>query len=30
LQYADRIIEVDAGLATEITKKDLSQKLAIH
>ena len=30
LQYADRIIEVDTGLATEITKKDLSQKLAIH
>jgi putative ABC transport system ATP-binding protein len=30
LQYADRIIEVDAGRATEISKKDLSQKLALH
>lgn len=30
LQYADRIIEVDAGQATEISKSDLSQKLAIH
>lgn len=30
LQYADRIIEVDAGRATEISKTDLSQKLAIH
>lgn len=30
LQYADRIIEVEAGLATEITKKELNQKLAIH
>lgn len=30
LQYADRIIEVDAGHATEISKSDLTQKLAIH
>jgi putative ABC transport system ATP-binding protein len=30
LQYADRIIEVEAGLATEITKTELNQKLAIH
>jgi len=30
LQYADRVIEVDAGQATEISKSDLSQKLAIH
>lgn len=30
LQYADRIIEVDAGHASEITKTELSQKLAIH
>lgn len=30
LQYADRIIEVDAGRATEISKSDLTQKLAIH
>ncbi|MFM8597375.1 MAG: ABC transporter ATP-binding protein [Flavobacteriales bacterium] len=30
LQYADRIIEVDAGQATEISKQDISQKLAIH
>lgn len=30
LQYADRIIEVDAGRATEISKTELSQKLAIH
>lgn len=30
LQYADRIIEVEAGMAKEISKSDLSQKLAIH
>jgi putative ABC transport system ATP-binding protein len=30
LQYADRIIEVDGGFAKEISKQDLSQKLAIH
>lgn len=30
LQYADRIIEVDAGQANEISKQDISQKLAIH
>jgi putative ABC transport system ATP-binding protein len=30
IQYADRIIEVEAGRATEIAKTDLSQKLAIH
>ena len=30
IQYADRIIEVDGGFAKEITKQDLSQKLAIH
>lgn len=30
LQYADRIIEVEAGRAKEISKSDISQKLAIH
>lgn len=30
VQYADRIIEVDDGLATEISKKDLATKLSIH
>jgi len=30
IQYADRIIEVEAGFAKEITKQDLSQKLSIH
>lgn len=30
LQYADRIIEVEAGYAKEISKTDISQKLAIH
>jgi len=30
LQYADRIIEVEAGRAKEISKSDISPKLAIH
>lgn len=30
MQYADRVIEVDTGRATEISKKELSDKLAIH
>lgn len=30
VQYADRIIEVDDGLATEISKKDLATKLSIY
>lgn len=30
LQYADRIIEVDAGRATEVSKSDIHQKLALH
>jgi putative ABC transport system ATP-binding protein len=30
LQYADRVIEVDGGQATELSQTELSQKLAIH
>lgn len=30
MQYADRVIEVDTGRATEISKKELSDKLTIH